>query len=681
MHFVIFAEVRLGGQGRVEVAVRNQPLVALIVGVAAFFGVPATAFARVSFVQDRSNSGLGTSLATSYSSNVTAGDLLVGYFGSTDPTSVSDSQNGTWTRAAISGVNTLYYKLKAAGGSTTVTTDNSTGTELVDIAEYSGVSSFDTASCGTGTGSIASTPNVSGAAGGEFAFGALGDISTTESLNVDGNPGEAWRSTSSNRNGTTADGDYLSTPAASGNMAFNLSDSPSGGWGSCIALFAPSTGSPPSDTAQPTVSGTTVQGNTLTTTNGSRSASPTSYSYQWQRCDSSRASCSNISGATRSSYTLASGDVGHTIRSVVTAITGFESSSASSAATAQIGASTLYVSASGSGSGSCNNATPCTFSRADAAVQAGQTVSVASGSYTGPMTLATSGRSGAPITWKSATRNGAHISASSSMPMRVVYVEGAYVNVEGFDISASGGPGTSLLDLEGATSQAIGNYVHDLSVTTCDDDGGEGLDLGNQHGSGQKAYGNIVKNIGANLPLGSCHTIQGIYLSSPNDIADNNISIGNQANGLVTGHPAARPIIANNVLANNGWNGIDPGDSTTTDGYVVNNITYRNAHFGIQDCCGGSDGYPSGMTYIDNLNYGNAYDGDATITTGPGTANTVTGTLTSDPMFVNPSSEDYRLRRGSPAIDSGTATEAPSTDYAGIRRPQGSGYDRGAYEQ
>ena len=93
---------------------------------------------------------------------------------------------------------------------------------------------------------------------------------------------------------------------------------------------------PPSNTALPTVSGTAQQGDTLTTSNGSWTGSPTSYAYQWQDCDSSGANCASISGATSSSYTLVSGDVGHTIRAVVTATNGGGSTAASSAQTAVV---------------------------------------------------------------------------------------------------------------------------------------------------------------------------------------------------------------------------------------------------------------------------------------------------------------------------------------------------------
>src|SRR6185437_10236786 len=66
--------------------------------------------------------------------------------------------------------------------------------------------------------------------------------------------------------------------------------------------------------------------------------SPTGYTYAWQDCNSSGASCSAISGATSGSYILQASDVGHTIRSVVTASNSGGWGSASSAATAVVAA-------------------------------------------------------------------------------------------------------------------------------------------------------------------------------------------------------------------------------------------------------------------------------------------------------------------------------------------------------
>ena len=48
-------------------------------------------------------------------------------------------------------------------------------------------------------------------------------------------------------------------------------------------------------------------------------ATPISYAYQWQRCNSSGSSCGSISNATNQNYVASSGDVGRTIRVEVTA--------------------------------------------------------------------------------------------------------------------------------------------------------------------------------------------------------------------------------------------------------------------------------------------------------------------------------------------------------------------------
>ncbi|NOX60689.1 MAG: hypothetical protein GXP42_01875 [Chloroflexi bacterium] len=62
------------------------------------------------------------------------------------------------------------------------------------------------------------------------------------------------------------------------------------------------------------------------------------------------------------------------------------------------------------------------------------------------------------------------------------------------------------------------------------------------------------------------------------------------------------------------------------------------------------------------------------------------GNISADPMFVNPTQGDYRLRAGSPAIDAGTNQSAPDHDLDGLSRPfDGNGdgdaiTDMGAYE-
>ena len=95
----------------------------------------------------------------------------------------------------------------------------------------------------------------------------------------------------------------------------------------------------PSNTAVPTISGTTQSGSTLTATSGTwGGTTPLNFAYAWSRCDKNGASCAAIGGATSSTYVLQNADNGNTIRVTVTASNGDGSAQAASAATPLIGA-------------------------------------------------------------------------------------------------------------------------------------------------------------------------------------------------------------------------------------------------------------------------------------------------------------------------------------------------------
>jgi hypothetical protein len=76
---------------------------------------------------------------------------------------------------------------------------------------------------------------------------------------------------------------------------------------------------PPVNQTLPAITGTVAQGQVLQTDNGTWDNSPSSFTYQWQRCDSAGNSCADIVSATNSAYTLTSNDVGLQVRAVVTA--------------------------------------------------------------------------------------------------------------------------------------------------------------------------------------------------------------------------------------------------------------------------------------------------------------------------------------------------------------------------
>jgi hypothetical protein len=93
----------------------------------------------------------------------------------------------------------------------------------------------------------------------------------------------------------------------------------------------------PQNTGSPAISGTAQEGSTLTSSNGQwTSSSAIAYSYQWQRCDDKGANCGNITGATKNTYTVVSGDIGKTLRTVVAASNADGISHATSAQTAVV---------------------------------------------------------------------------------------------------------------------------------------------------------------------------------------------------------------------------------------------------------------------------------------------------------------------------------------------------------
>ena len=92
----------------------------------------------------------------------------------------------------------------------------------------------------------------------------------------------------------------------------------------------------PEGTNVPSISGTPVLGQQLSASAGDWRGPAPSYTYQWARCNSTGLLCSTTAGANLQTYKTAAGDLGSTVRVVVTATNKNGSAVATSAATSVV---------------------------------------------------------------------------------------------------------------------------------------------------------------------------------------------------------------------------------------------------------------------------------------------------------------------------------------------------------
>jgi len=161
-----------------------------------------------------------------------------------------------------------------------------------------------------------------------------------------------------------------------------------------------------------------------------------------------------------------------------------------------------------------------------------------------------------------------------------------------------------------------------------------------------------------------------------NNVAYNNGWVGIHVTDCCEGvetHPIANVRIINNTCWNNGrgdWGGGIAMDNTQAEGIVIrNNICSQNLSFQIAV----ATDVPAG-TYTVDHNLIDGYRG--------GAEGEMYGDdyVEGDPLFADPEGADFHLQAGSPAIDAGSAADAPVDDFDGDSRPDGERYDIGADE-
>jgi hypothetical protein len=144
------------------------------------------------------------------------------------------------------------------------------------------------------------------------------------------------------------------------------------------ALAAAATQVAPVNTTPPTISGTARVGQSLTAGDGTWSNTPSSYAYQWLRCNGGGNSCVNVANGTQKTYTLVGADAGNTMRVRVTATNADGSASAQSDQTAAVEPATS--------SAAPKNTSAPTVSGTP---KVGQTLTAGDGSWTGNPTTYT----------------------------------------------------------------------------------------------------------------------------------------------------------------------------------------------------------------------------------------------------------------------------------------------------
>jgi parallel beta-helix repeat protein len=196
---------------------------------------------------------------------------------------------------------------------------------------------------------------------------------------------------------------------------------------------------------------------------------------------------------------------------------------------------------------------------------------------------------------------------------------------------------------------------------------------------------NIIHDNGTGGAAGiNCDGVQ-------NSIFRNNLLYNNHASGIALfqqdgGGPSSGNVVVNNtiVMASDGrWAlQITNGAIDTT---VYNNILYNNSgHGSINISPDSLLGFVSDFNMVMQRFSADGGNTMQTLSQWQSATGQDLHSIVATPsqLFVNPSPtvNDYHLLANSPAIDAGTATDAPINDLDGRSRPYGNGFDVGCYE-
>jgi hypothetical protein len=360
--------------------------------------------------------------------------------------------------------------------------------------------------------------------------------------------------------------------------------------------------------------------------------------------------------------------------------------------TVETQAATYYVATSGNNSNPGTSSQPWrTVRHAVSKMAAGDTTYVRGGTYTeSGIVFTRSGTSAAPIKLLNAPGQFPIINCSSkseSTANMVLFQNSSgyknaigWINLEGFEIRNCY-DGIRFYNLHDSVIRR--NWVHGNN--------NQGI-----FGNGTRILldRNRINHNGPFATSSSSYKAHGFYLGGTaititNSLIYDNLGFGIQMNGSTA--VSSNWVVANNTMAYNvNRGGMVVWGSNSKNARIENNIFYENCvkcpsyyEQGISLFNAGT-----GHTIKNNLAFASGSGGTKFIVGGTqGTTYTQSGNIvnTLNPKFANapatlPSSPNFALASGSPAINKGLTTSATKTSYSSISRPQLSYYDVGAFE-
>jgi hypothetical protein len=391
---------------------------------------------------------------------------------------------------------------------------------------------------------------------------------------------------------------------------------------------------------------------------------------------------------------------------------------------------TYYVATGGVDAPGCGTvALPCrTIQYAAGLVQAGDTVLINPGTYTGGITVDASGTASEPITFRA---NGAGVVINGSGGERdAFFITWAdYTVVDGLTIQNATRAGmridnshhVTVRNCAFANNTTWGLFTDFSDYTTVESC--ESYGAIDQHGiyiSNSSDYPIIRGNrlhhnhdcglhMNGDISMGGDGIIShalvenniiyengtgggsGINMDGVTDsVVRNNLLYNNHASGISLyqidgGSGSHDNRVLNNtiVMASDGRWGINIPNTNDTNNKLFNNIIYSYHSWRGSITIGSPTllGFESDYNVV--MDRFSTDDGDTRITLAQWQAlgyDQHSIIATPSQLFVNASAADYHLTPGSPAIDKGTSLNDVTTDLEGNPRPSGTAHDIGAYE-